>query len=54
MKTANFEVREVWTVDCPECGIEQDAEFNQDNPGHPKPVYCPHCGERFILTYERD
>ena len=53
MKTSNFEVRELWLVECPECNYEQDAEFNHDNPMQPKIVRCSDCGEQFILTYER-
>jgi hypothetical protein len=56
MKTANFDVTEIWTVECPhdECYHEQDAPFNESNPMEPMEVECEKCGEKFILTYERD
>lgn len=54
MKTANFDVFEIWTVDCPECFTEQVAPFNEQNPMQPMEITCEHCGEKFILTYERD
>jgi hypothetical protein len=54
VKTANFEVTEVWTVECPECGREMNAPFNEQNPMRPMQVTCANCLEPFLLTYERD
>jgi transcription elongation factor Elf1 len=54
VKTANFSVTEIWTVECPYCDREQDATFNADNPMQPMVVVCESCDESFLLTYERD
>jgi len=54
LKTANFEVTEIWNVTCPECNYEQKAPFNEANPMRPMQVDCKWCGKDFILTYERD
>jgi hypothetical protein len=52
--TANFEVMEIWTVECPHCGYEQDAPFNDKNPMQPMQIGCEICFHSFLLTYERD
>lgn len=56
LKTANFEVTEIWTVDCPHCFSTMDAPFNRDNPMQPMSVICddPSCQQVFVLTYDRD
>lgn len=54
MKTANFDVAEIWTVECPECSMIQDAPFNEDNPMEPMEIECEECGEKFVLTYKRN
>lgn len=53
IKTANFEVEEIWTVGCPECFETNAAPFNHDNPMEPMQITCDSCGEDFILTYDR-
>jgi hypothetical protein len=54
MKTANFEVTEIWEVRCPECDHLQIAPFNIENPMRPMKLACRECDDVFILTYERD
>jgi len=54
LKTANFKIQEIWTVDCPECDAEQPAELDYSNPGQPTVVTCDYCYEKFILTFNRD
>lgn len=51
---ANFDVTEIWKVNCPHCDHEQDAPFNYANPMQPMKQECQECGESFILTYNRD
>ena len=53
MKTANVQIQEIWTVECPECDAEQPAEFNEMSPGSPMEMSCEQCGKTFILTFER-
>lgn len=54
VKTVNYEVEELWTMHCPECGEGDVAPFNHDNPMQPMIVECGECGEKFKLTYEKD
>lgn len=54
IKEANFEVTEVWSVEWSECYYDQDAPLNDASPMSPLKVFCEHCGQPFILTYERD
>lgn len=50
----NFTVLETWTVECPECGFEQDAPLDDANPMQPLDVRCAECDFEFVLTYNRD
>ena len=54
MKELNVQIKELWDMTCPECYTEQVAPFNRDNPMQPMQVECIFCGEKFILTYNRD
>ena len=45
MKTANYEVSEIWTVECPECFEDMGAPFNYDNPMCPMKVECEYKTE---------
>lgn len=51
---ANFEVTEIWTVDCPICGNLNQAPLNKENPMEPLEIDCEACGAAFIVTYERE
>lgn len=54
LKTANFQVTEIWDVECPHCFHDQTAPFNHDNPMQPMIINCTKCDEPFTLTYDRE